>query len=286
MVKGSKQRPRWRVLKGRAGRPQGDLFAAPVKRRRPPGARRVGRPWKGTRAGSPHKTREEFKATEPVHVVLRVHGDVGSLRKGKLFAAIRSASAVAAKWEACRIVHASVQQTHIHLIVEAENKAALARGMKAFQISAAKHINATISRGLPVRRRGAVFPDRYHAEVIRSPRQARHTLAYVLNNWRKHREDQRPFARTWTLDPYSTAVMFGGWKGRGPILWLDTLPPNYVGLFAWLPRTWLLTAGWRRHGLLSMDEVPGPRPRASPRRATAPSGQAVDGRRAPTPRPR
>lgn len=98
----------------------------------------------------------------------------------------------------------------------------------------------------------------------------------MINNWRKHREDRRPFARTWTLDPYSTAVMFGGWKGRGPILWLDTLPPNYVGLFAWLPRTWLLTAGWRRHGLLSMDEVPGPRPRASPRR----------GQRAPTPRPR
>ena len=271
MVKGVKRRPRWRVLKGRAGRPQGELFAAPAKRRRKPGTRRVGRPWKGTRAGSPHTKREAFKASEPVHVVLRVHGDVGSLRKGKLFAAIRSASVVAAKWEDCRIVHASVQQSHIHLIVEAQNKAALARGMKAFQISAAKHINATLSRGLPERRRGTVFPDRYHAEVIRSPRQARNALAYVLNNWRKHREDLRPFARTWTLDPYSTAVTFGGWKGRGPILWLDALPPpNYVGLVAWLPRTWLLTTGWRKHGLLSMDEVPGPRPRA-PRYVTSPS---------------
>ncbi len=106
-----------------------------------------------------------------------------------------------ANWEDCRSVHASVQQTHIHLIVEAEGKVALARGMKAFQISAAKHINAAVSRGLATRRRGAVFPDRYHVEVITTPRQARHALAYVLNNWRRHREDQRPFARTWTLDP-------------------------------------------------------------------------------------
>ncbi len=276
MVKGTSRRPRWRVLKGRAGRPQGELFAPAAKRRRKPGARKVGRPPKGARAGSPHKAREAFKATEPVHVVLRVHGDIvegGGLRKRRLYAAIRTATIVAAKWEDCRIVHASVQQSHIHLLVEAASKQALARGMKAFQISAAKQINAVISRALPVRRRGAVFPDRYHAEIIRSPKQARHALAYVLNNWRKHREDQRPFARGWTLDPYSTAVMFGGWKERGPILRLDTLPPGYMALFGWLPRTWLLTVGWRRHGLVSVDEVPGPRPgpRAASRRAAAPS---------------
>jgi len=260
VVKGRKQR--WRVLKGRAGRPQGELFAAPPKRRRKPGAPRLGRPPNGARAGSPHQKREGFKATEPVHVVLRVHGDIvdgGGLRKRRLFAAIREATLVVAKWEDCRIVHASVQRSHIHLLVEAAGKEALARGMKAFQISAAKHINAAVSRvlALPVRRRGAVFPDRYHAEIIRSPKQARHALAYVLNNWRKHREDQRPFARGWKMDPYSTAIRFGGWEGRGPVLWLDTLPPNYEGLFAWLPRTWLLTAGWRRHGTLSLEEVPG-----------------------------
>jgi hypothetical protein len=27
-----------------------------------------------------------------------------------------------------------------------------------------------------------VFPDRYHAEIITSPRQARHALSYVLSN--------------------------------------------------------------------------------------------------------
>ena len=37
---------------------------------------------------------------------------------------------------------------------------------------------------------GKVFPDRYHAQIIRTPRQARHALAYVLNNWRKHGENK------------------------------------------------------------------------------------------------
>jgi len=62
--------------------------------------------------------------------------------------------------------------------------------MQGFQISAAKHLNAVISRGKAERRRGAVFPDRYHAEVIRFANASRHTLSYVMNNWRKHEEDR------------------------------------------------------------------------------------------------
>jgi len=111
MANGTRRRPRWRVLKGRAGRPQGELFAPAAKRRRKPGARKVGRPPKGARAGSPHKAREAFKATEPVHVVLRVHGEIvesGGLRKRRLYAAIRTATIVAAKGEDCRAGHASV----------------------------------------------------------------------------------------------------------------------------------------------------------------------------------
>ena len=35
-------------------------------------------------------------------------------------------------------------------------------------------------------------------------------------------------------------------------------PPTYQELIVWLPRTWLLRVGWRRHGLIRADEVPGP----------------------------
>src|SRR5215468_8419710 len=143
----------------------------------------AGRPPKGARAGSPHKERPYLHARYPVHVTLRVVGAVGNLRRRCVYHAIREATLTTALREDFRIVHLSIQRTHIHLLVEANDKAALARGMQGFQISAARHLNAAISKGKPgPRRRGTVFPDRYHAEIIASPRQARHTLSYIVIN--------------------------------------------------------------------------------------------------------
>src|SRR5262249_56829010 len=98
-----------------------------------------------------------------------------------------------------RIVHVSIQRNHVHMLVEADSKLALARGMQGFQISAARNINTLLGPDKYRRRRGPVFADRYHLEVITSPRQARHALSYVLNNWRKHREDRSGLASTWLV---------------------------------------------------------------------------------------
>src|SRR5215468_11499438 len=72
---------------------------------------------------------------------------------------------------------------------------------------AARNINTALGDGVR-RRRGKVFADRYHVEVIRSRTQAHHTLRYVLLNWRRHREDQRGLPSTWLVDPFSTGVLF------------------------------------------------------------------------------
>src|SRR6185295_10492570 len=163
--------------------------------------RGAGRPAKSARAGAPHKERSFLHARYPVHVTLRVVGAVGNLRRRCVYQAIREATLTTALREDFRIVQLSIQRTHVHLLVEASDKGALARGMQGLQISAAKHLNAAISKGKPgPRRRGVVFPDRYHAEIIRSPRQARHALSYVMNNWRKHQEDRREPMSGWTID--------------------------------------------------------------------------------------
>src|SRR5262249_47965396 len=79
-------------------------------------------------------------------------------------------------------------------------------------ISAAKHLNAAITKDNPgPRRRGCVFPDRYHAEIITSPRQARHALAHVVGNWRKNNENRAAPMASWTVDWLSNAVMFHSW---------------------------------------------------------------------------
>jgi REP element-mobilizing transposase RayT len=194
---------------------------------------------------------------------------VGSLRKRHLYAALRIATIAVAIRElayddvngAFRIVHISIQKTHIHMLVEADNKIAMSRGMQSFMISAAKHINRAYSEklGLDDRRRGRVFADRYYQEIIETPRQARHALSYVLNNWRKHKEDRRAGTETWLVDPYSTGLQFMGWKERADkdVHWRGR--ETYDPLVVYFPKTWLLSEGWKKTGTISFYEVPSAR---------------------------
>jgi len=239
--------------RGRKRHIQVELFRRGGKRR---GA---GRKPKGARAGERHAARPEFKPYHPLHVVMRVVPAVGSLRRRKMYRAIREATITAAMRERFRIVHVSIQRTHIHMIVEADHKAALARGMQGFQISAARHINtALVDRTR--RRRGKVFADRYHAKVITSPTQARHALAYVLLNFRKHKEDQQGLASTWLVDPFSTAILFPDWKELEdkPVMW--PIRATYDPMIVFRPRTWLLAKAWKLVGSISARDVPS-RPR-------------------------
>ncbi len=72
--------------------------------------------------------------------------------------------------------------------------------MKAFGISAAKHINAVLPLVDGERRRGTVFPIAYHVQIIGTPRQARQAIASVLNNWREHGENRSASAKDWLND--------------------------------------------------------------------------------------
>ena len=192
-----------------------------------------------------------------MHVVLRIVGAVGSLRRRLAYHAIREATIVAAQREDFRIVHVSLQRTHIHLLVEADHRRALSRGMQSFQISAAKHLNRMISKGKPgPRRRGRVFSDRYHAEIIDSPRRARRALSYVLNNWRKHAEDRDPRVGGWAFDWFSSGWSFPDWAELIDDPMFHPSPPTYEPLIVRRPTTWLLRTGWKRHGLISYREIP------------------------------
>ncbi|HMG56584.1 MAG TPA: transposase [Kofleriaceae bacterium] len=217
-----------------------------------------GRKPKGARAGSRHRKRPTIKPYHALHVVLRVVAAVGNMRRRSLYKAMRDATIIAALRERFRIVHVSIQRTHVHMLVEAETKQALARGMQGFQISAARNINTALGVGCR-RRRGRVFADRYHLEVITSPRRARHALSYILNNWRRHHEDQQGLPSTWLVDPFSSGISFPDWaelEGRD-VMW--PIRESYDPLVVYRPRTWLLREAWKRHGSISARDVPGRR---------------------------
>ena len=210
-----------------------------------PGA---GRKPNGPRAGMPHIARPRLVPAHPVHVTLRVVAAAGRLRRGRAYRCINRALETSVRRADFRVVHVSIQATHLHLLVEADDARALANGVRGFEISAAQRLNR--ARG----RRGRVFADRYHAAIITTPRQARHALAYVLNNWRRHREDRRSHA---LLDPYSSAIAFPGWRGHEDRAGFR-LPRGYDALLVAYPTCWLLTRGWRRHPAIDPRERPGP----------------------------
>jgi hypothetical protein len=154
-----------------------------------------------------------------------------------------------------RVVEFSVQDDHVHLLVEAASKRALSAGVRSVSIRVARYVNDLLNR------RGPLWADRWHGHALRSPREVRNALVYVLANFRKHR--RRPPGVG--LDPYSSAPWFDGFRTtKGPARDLPAAPfaerppPRWDALP--LPvssaRTWLLTSGWRRRGLLGLAESP------------------------------
>jgi hypothetical protein len=121
--------------------------------------------------------------------------------------------------------------------------------MQSLAINAARALNDELGR------EGKLFAFRYHATQITTTWQARNALNYVLNNWRKHREDlETPRAMQARLDPYASGLAFNGWAGRSAF----AIPPGYEPLAVSRPSTWLLSTGWARHGRIDLFAKPGP----------------------------
>jgi REP element-mobilizing transposase RayT len=225
------------------------LSFADYRKRAGRGGPRVGagRP-RGPRPRVWHREREAILGSCPVHVTLRMRPDVPSLRGGALVREWRRSLAEASERGRFRVVHYSLQGDHAHLIVEAQGKHALACGMKSIGARLARASNRTSGR------KGPVLDGRYHHRSLRSPREVRRALAYVLLNARRHLAKQRRLLRGPAhLDGASSARWFDGWRpqvaGRLP----ESAAPREVSR----PRTWLLSVGWRRHGLIDPAEVPG-----------------------------
>ena len=211
----------------------------------------------GCRPSEKHEKRLPLRANQPVHVTLRVVAAVADLRKRHVYHALRDAMIATFDKDDFHIIHISIQHGHIHMLVEASDEKRLARGMQGFESVAAKEINKAITRRSGKERKGRVFADRYHPQIIRTPTQARHALGYVLNNWRKHREDRDQLAQTWLVDPFSNAISFPGWKELDHTPWMRRPRVIYVPLPVWKPRSWLLWTGWKRGGELSARDIPG-----------------------------
>ncbi|HVU50966.1 MAG TPA: transposase [Polyangia bacterium] len=139
-----------------------------------------------------------------------------------MFPFVRGALAASRK-AAFRVVHFSVQSDHVHLLAEGDDRKALIRGVQGLAVRCAKAVNRA------ARRRGKVWSSRYDARALRSPREVRRGLVYVLLNFRKH------LRAAPGVDPRSSGPWFDGWRRPVP-------PPREASPVA-PPRTWLAAIG-------------------------------------------
>src|SRR5438270_10061631 len=106
------------------------------------------------RAGVVHRRRPVLKKRFPVHVTWRMTDDVWNLRSRRCFTALSRAFWGGANRFGFKLVHYSVQGNHVHLLVEANDERALARGMNGRGVRVAKGLNRGVGR------HGKVLDDR------------------------------------------------------------------------------------------------------------------------------
>ena len=131
--------------------------------------------------------------------------------------------------------------------------------MQGLAIRVARRVNRLLSRS------GKLWADRFFSRALTSPRSVRNALAYVLNNFKKHRA-----AGAAQIDPYSSAPYFAGFRelhGKPPWdlprsrhlpLTPQGVPPPVFDdeLPIFEARTWLAGVGWRKAGLIALAELP------------------------------
>jgi len=193
------------------------------------------------RENVPHRARPRHHHAHPLLVTLRARGGLPALRHEGLYAFLRSAihgaSRSPAVGTAFRVVEFSIQDDHVHFIVEAYDTDTLSRGLRGLAIRLARAFN----RGVGIR--GPVWGDRYHARPLKTPWHVRNAIVYVLMNAKKHRH---VVARG--IDSFSSAPWFRGFT----VAIESPLEPRPVVD----ARTWLASVGWKRRGLVSPDERP------------------------------
>ena len=189
------------------------------------GGRRAGAGRKhSSGSGVPHLRRVEVAARHPVHVTLRVRRGCWNLRSHRSLRELESAFHAGRDRFGFRLVHYSVQGNHLHLLVEAEGKESLARGMKGLAVRVARSLNRMMHR------KGRVFADRYHSRVLRSPRETARALRYVLMNFAHHAQAWGERIGVAFIDPFSS------------VRYLATQPGSGAPVAG--PQTWLLRVGW------------------------------------------
>jgi REP element-mobilizing transposase RayT len=121
--------------------------------------------------GVSHRTRESVNPKRPLHVNFKYRVSI----RNKEVLKILKRALINSGAKGLRILHYSVQSNHMHFILEADNNKILETGMRSLTVTIAKGIN-----------KGKVQLERYHLHVLKTIRETKNAISYVLFNEQKH----------------------------------------------------------------------------------------------------
>jgi len=214
------------------------------------GARKgAGRKPAGSSPKMPRRTRPAHGKSHPALVTVKLRQHLPALRRKAERNALWTHFSRGKDRFGFRLLHFAILNDHLHFVVEAADRAALSRGLQGLLIRLARGLNKLWGR------KGKVFADRYHDRALKSPREVRNALVYVLGNalgnGKKHAAQGRMIPRTTGPDVFTSAPWFDGFVEELEVVGLERAPLPVVG-----PRTWLAGVGWRRLGRIGFDEMP------------------------------
>ncbi len=215
------------------------------------GGRRAGagRKPKNGIAGVGHDPRAPLATRFPAHVTMKLRGGLPRLRSRAERKVLLAAFATGCARGHFRLTHFAILNDHLHFLVEARDRQTLTRGLQGLAIRIARALNKLWAR------KGTVFADRYHDRILKTPREVRNALVYVLANGKKHAAEGREVSEPQAIDTFTSAPWFQGFRESITVRGIEAMPPPVTAA-----RTWLLTQGWRRHGLLSIQDLPAAAP--------------------------
>ena len=172
--------------------------------------------------GVAHRVREEVKKKHPLHINFKFKVQI----RNKIALKILKRAIVRAQIYGLNIVHYSMQSNHIHLIVEADNNEILTKGMRSLTITFAKGLKA-----------GKVQLERYHLHVLKSVRETKNAVNYVLLNEQRHTKIKKLIVNEYTsVNCYQLAKNLARSEGLS-LIWKE------IEFQTSKARTWLLTQG-------------------------------------------
>lgn len=142
--------------------------------------------------GIRHTPREVISKPSPLHLTVKLkRADI----QNKVVLRILKHAIYRSRLQGVRVVHFSLEHDHVHLYVECGNNFVLGKAMKAFGVTFVRGINKF------KRSKGQLYKYRYHLRILKSAREVKNVINYILKNGIKHGRTLK------VINPYNSALV-------------------------------------------------------------------------------